>query len=303
MQKKIKKQNHSELTTEEIKTAILHSKLSGFCKLGVNFTGGEVLGNREDVFEILKYTQSLGIKYRLNINSWWGNQENFTIGGKYFKSGLHLADYIKSLGIEMFAFSCDTRHFNIANQRNLISTIKICEQLGINDQLIFTGVQHSQIKAILLTLQKICGTLRHIIPVSMQMVDIGGGANVSKRIFSCQSNKAYCNKKGFYRPTTLHVSPDGNVRTCMYALGLNNCGNLRETSMMDIAEKNKDSIFSNPVSFDNFEKEKLLPYQHYYRSTIHECTRLVILARTAEMTAKNPKMSLDDIHKRIAGEI
>ena len=118
LQKNIRKQSVTELSTDEIKTAILHSHRCGLCSLGINFTGGEVLGNRDDIFEILEFTQSLGIRYRLNTNSWWANKKNLSIGKQHFPFARNLVDYIKSLGIEMFAFSCDSRLHSLKNRKN-----------------------------------------------------------------------------------------------------------------------------------------------------------------------------------------
>lgn len=304
IQKNIKLQVKNELSTEELKTAILHSKECGLCSLGINFTGGEVLGNRHDIFEILEYTQSLGIKYRLNTNSWWATRSNFIIGNQHFNTAKDLAAYIKSLGIELFAFSCDIRHKSIENQKSLFASIKICEELQIKYQLIFTGLNLETIYDIIEVINNNCGKLNYLIPVSMQMVDIGGGTNVNNNTYIKQSNKSYCNKKGFLRPTTLHVSPDGNVRTCMYAVGLNNCGNLREMNMMEIInnfeKRINQNIFSDPEKFNKFEKENVIPYQHYYNSIIHECKRFSIIALTAEMIEKHPYMSLDEIHNKIS---
>lgn len=304
IQKNIRKEAVKELSTEEVKTAILDSYKSGLCSLGVNFTGGEVLGNRIDIFEILDYTRSLGIKYRLNTNSWWANKKNFNVGNQYYLSANQLVEDIKHLGIEMFAFSCDFRLFSRTNQQNLISSVKLCEENGVKYQLIFSGLGYDKINGIIFLLKKSCGNLRYMIPVSMEIVDMGGAASIDKATLCHQSNKAYCAKKGFYRPTALHISPDGNVRTCMYALGLSDCGNLRQMSMINIVQNFQHrancDLFSDPIKFQKAENEMLLPYQHYYNYTIHECTRFAIIARAAEMKEKNPQMGLNEIHTLIA---
>jgi len=304
LQKNIKKQPIVELSTEEVKTAILHSHTSGLCSAGINFTGGEVLGNRDDIFEILEYTQSLGIMYRLNTNSWWANEEKFTIGQWCFSSARDFVDYLKSLGLCVFAFSCDSRLQFPKNQRNLVSSVKLSEEAKILYQLIFTGMDTDEIKMIISSLKESCGELKYMIPAVMEMVDIGGGAEIYKKTFCGQSNKSYCNKKGFYRPTTLHVSPDGKVRTCMYAIGLNDCGSLRQMTMLEIVKdfphRVNNDLFSDPMRYEKSEKEMLLPYLHHYHPIIHECTRYAILARTAEMTAKYPEMNLNEIHSIIA---
>jgi len=307
LQKNIRKQPIVELSTEEVKTAILHSFEIGLCSLYINFSGGEVLGNRDDIFEILEYTQSLGIKYRLNTNSWWANEKNINIGKRHFPSAWHLVDYIKSLGITLFAFSCDARLKSAKNLNNLISSIKLCEEVGITYQLIFTGVETNEMWDTIFSLNDTCGKLKHIIPVSMEMVDIGGGAELDDKIFSHQTNRSYCNKKGFYRPTSLYVSPDGKVRTCIYATGLGDCGDLREMTMFDIVKnypyRANHDLFSDQNKFEKAEKELFLPYLHHYRPIIHECTRFAIIARTVEMTTKFPKMNLNEIHTIIAQSI
>ena len=307
LQKNIKKQPVVELSTEEVKTAILHSHRSGLCSLGINFTGGEILGNRDDIFEILEFTHSLGINYRLNTNSWWANEKKINIGERNFSSAFHLVDYIKSLGIYMFAFSCDLRLYSSKNRENLISSVKLCEEAGIRYQLIFTGVETSEIWKMISSLNNACGKLKYMIPVAMEMVDIGGGSKIDNQIFCRQSNSSYCHKKGFYCPTTLHVAPDGKVRTCMYAVGLNDCGSLREMTMLDIVNnfqrRANGDLFSDPVKYEKAEKELFLPYQHHYHPIIHECTRFAIIARTAEMTTKYPKMNLNEIHSIIAQSI
>jgi MoaA/NifB/PqqE/SkfB family radical SAM enzyme len=307
LQKNIKKQDIVELSTEEVKTAILHSHISGLCSLGINFTGGEILGNRDDIFEILDFTRSLGIRYRLNTNSWWANENNLRIGKYHFSSARHLVDYIKSLEIEMFAFSCDLRLNSTINWRNLISSVKLCEEIGIYYQLIFTGLEYNAIRKIIFSLNETCGKLRYLIPAIMEMVDIGGGAAVNKKVFCHQSNKSYCNKKGFYRPNMLHISPDGKVRTCLYAIGLNDCGNLRQMSMIDIVKnfphRANNDLFSDPIKYEKAEKELFLPYRNHYQHIIHECTRFSVIARTAEMKTKYPQMKLNEIHTIIAKSI
>jgi len=306
-QKGIKKEPIVELSTEKVKTAILHSHQSGLCSIGINFTGGEVLGNRDDIFEILEYTNSLGITYRLNTNSWWANEKDFRIGERHFLSARHLVDYIKSLGVGIFAFSCDSRLKSPKNQSNLISSIKLCEEAGITYQLIFTGMEKKEVESLIASLNDVCGKLKYMIPAVMEMVDIGGGAEIDNKIFCKQSNKSYCNKKGFYRPTILHVSPNGNVRTCMYAIGLNDCGNLQEMTMFDIVKnfpnRANHDLFSNPKKFEKAKNELFLPYLHHYHHIIHECTQFAIIARTVEMSTKYPEMDLNEIHSIIAKSI
>jgi len=67
--KNVPKRQTSQLSTEHVNQAIFQGYISGVCTIGINFTGGEVLGNSDDLFDILAYTKNLGIPYRLNTNS------------------------------------------------------------------------------------------------------------------------------------------------------------------------------------------------------------------------------------------
>jgi hypothetical protein len=180
----------------------------------------------------------------------------------------------------------------------------LCEEAGVKYQLIFTGLEFDEIQKMIIFLTNACGKLKYMFPSVMEMVDIGGGAEIDKNLYSKQLNFAYCRKKGFYRPTTLHVSPDGKVRTCMYAVGLNDCGSLRQMTMLEIvnnfSNRHNSDLFSDPIKYENAEKELFLPYKHYYHSIIHECTRFAIIARTAEMKTKYPEMSMTEIHSIIS---
>ena len=306
-QKNIKKHPVRELSAEEVKAAILHLYDSDLNDFLINFTGGEVLGNRDDIFEIIEFTHSLGIQIRLNTNSWWADKTDFTVGKLHFASARHLVEHMKSLGVNVLAFSCDMRLNLPEKRKNLISSIKLCEAAGVTYQLVFTGVETGEMWNMIFSLSEECGKLEYMIPVRMEMVDIGAAAELDEKIYCWQSNKAPCNKKGFYRPTSLHISPDGKVRTCRYALGLSDCGSLQKMTMPDIINnyphRANHDLFSDPIKFEKAEKELLLPYLHHYHTVIHECTRFVIIARAAEMKTKFPEMDMNEIHSVIAQDI
>ena len=304
LQKNIKKHSVEELSTEEVKTAISHLYHSDLNDFLINFTGGEVLGNRDDIFEIIEFTHSLDIQIRLNTNSWWANKTDFTVGRRHFATARHLVEYMKSSGINVLAFSCDMRLNSPEKRKNLTSSITLCESAGVAYQLIFTGVETGEMWDMISSLSEECGKLEYMIPVRMEMVDIGAAAELDEKMYCRQSNKAPCSKKGFYRPTSLHISPDGKVSTCRYALGLSDCGNLREMTMLDIVNnyphRANHDLFSDPIKFENAEKELFLPYLHHYHPVIHECTRFAIIARAAEMKIKFTEMNMDEIHSVIA---
>jgi MoaA/NifB/PqqE/SkfB family radical SAM enzyme len=280
--------------------------LSGLCTTGINFTGGEVLGNRDDLFEILTYTQSLGVPYRLNTNSWWSRKDSIKICGESF-SPLELVRHLKSIGLKQFAFSYDDRMVSADMFNDLVESIKICEIANMEYQIIFTGVKPEKIPIILRDLQKpIEHYLYRMMPVSNEMVDIGGctSSNVE---YEWQSNKAPCADKGFYHPAFLHISPDGKVRTCMYAVGSANVGDISERSLADLINefpnRNFNDAFSNQQRKAKAFEELVMPFLSLYRPLVHECTRNAVLTRAIEMYSNHPERNPTDIHVGIARDL
>lgn len=306
LQKGIRGTHSRQLSTQEVKDAILRVYLSGLCTTGINFTGGEVLGNRNDLFEIMKYTQSLSIPFRLNTNSWWSLEKRLDICGQLF-SPLELVRYLKSIGLKQFAFSYDSRLVNPDLKNKLIESIKLCETARIGFQLIFTGVEPIKINGIVDALRRATGYyLYYLEPVWNEMVDIGGctGGNEA---YAWQSNKAPCRDKGFYHPVYLHISPGGKVRTCMYAVGSVNVGDITERPFADLINEFPNSEigchFTNPTKKQSVFAELVEPYLSMYRPIVHECTRNAVLARTIEVYSHNPDPNLGEIHACIAREL
>jgi MoaA/NifB/PqqE/SkfB family radical SAM enzyme len=298
-----------QLSTEQLKNIIFQSFISGLCATGLNFTGGEVLGNRNDFFEILDYVKSLNIPYRINTNSWWAKKKDFYICNTYFYDALALVKFLKDKGMKMFAFSFDVRFKNdFELTGDLIEGIKLCEQIGVYYQLVFTGLDHGSINEFIQYLiNKTGNNLRFIIPVQMQMVDIGGAVNLNSELFRWQSNKSECNGKGFYRPNILHIDPYGNIRTCLYAFGLSNVGNATSNSFADIIngfpQSSTNGLFSNnQLKKENFEK-LVKPYLFLYKPIIHECTMNIVLSKTMDKYDKDKTQDLLEIHKNIALEM
>jgi len=308
LQKNIRSKSKIELATEKVKEAILQAYLAGLCACGINFTGGEVLGNREDLFEILSFAQSLDIPFRLNTNSWWSRKKRLKIGSLTFRSALELVEHIKSLGLNQLALSYDVRLEDAHQTSNLVEAIKVCETARVFYQLIFTGINPAEINGHISKLQKKIGRkLIYLIPVSAEMVDIGGASDLNQTACDWQSNRCTCENKGFYHPFVLHVSPEGKVRTCMYALGLSNAGDLTQSSLADIINgfpevRNNETFACRDEYRDELEK-LVAPYFSLYRPLVHGCTRNVILARVLEMAGNNHVPNLLAIHRQIASEL
>jgi len=125
------------LSGEQVYETIKIAKVLGLLKAGVNFTGGEILGRRDDLFDILEAVHRLKIPFRLNTNSWWAGRKDLTIAGKTFKDGAELIRYIKSLGCVRIAFSFDKRyHGSIDSAPGLVESIRICENEGMPYEVI-----------------------------------------------------------------------------------------------------------------------------------------------------------------------
>lgn len=224
-----------------------------------------------------------------------------------FPSPLDLVQYLKSIGLGQFAFSYDERIVNSDLSNNLIESIKLCEIKRVGYQVIFTGVNPEKISGIVDNLRRAVGYyLYYLVPVWNEMVDIGGCTQGNKS-YDWQSNDAPCGDKGFYHPAYLHVSPDGKIRTCMYAIGSANVGNITEKRFSDLINEFPNNeinrCFSNPVKkqtiFDRFVK----PYLPKYRPIIHECTRNAVLVRTVEMRSLDIEPNKSDIYTQIGTEL
>ena len=265
--------------------------------------------NRDDFFEILEYTQSLHIPYRVNTNCWWAKEKNFYICDTFFAEAIDLIKFFQAKKMYMFAFSFDVRYNNnFALAGDLIEAIKLCEKVGVYYQIIFTGMDNKSIFNFIQYLVSVWGgSLRFIIPVQMQMVDIGRAVNLKNETFSWQSNRSECKRKGFYRPTILHVDPYGNVRTCLYAIGLCNVGNLALTSFADILNNFpktfENAIFSTDEKYNEVYNTLLKPYLYLYKPIIHECTKNIILSKTINKIHENLNLDLIEMHKSIAKEM
>lgn len=91
-----------------------------------------------------------------------------------FPTPVDLVGYIKSLGLNQFAFSYDDRVNDPNLMRNLVESINISEKARVFYQLIFTGISPEEINGHIVQLkQEIGHNLYYAIPVSAEMVDIG----------------------------------------------------------------------------------------------------------------------------------
>ncbi len=211
----------------------------GLVQVGLNLTGGEALGAVPELFELIAYARSLGVPTRLNTNSWWGVDEEIEICGRRFTSPEVLVETLRDCGLEMLAFSLDARvDASPALLERLVRTVTACEEVGFPYQLVCTaGPEEPASQRFRNLLERLPTAPRHMIPVPMSTVDLGAaaaaedGRRMSVEDFEQLAAGAPCGWLGFRRPSFLHVDPWGGVRTCLYAPGLENVGNVRERSL------------------------------------------------------------------------
>ena len=131
--------------------------------------------------------------------------------------------------------------------------------------------------------------LEHLSLVPMQMLDIGGAASAFTQARGARQDLATlalqsdCRGKGFYHPTLLHIDPSGGVRSCLYAPGLRNLGNLNESSLIGIINRFPDNSVS--LAFSKHEirrvsEEIFLP--EIWKTISHPCTASVVIARLVD---------------------
>lgn len=298
----------SELPANAIKEAIHHAYMSGICSRGINFTGGEPLGHRDDLLEIIDYTASLGIPFRLNTNSWWAEKRNLHIGGRTFDTPADLVRYLHRAGMAKMAFSYDIR-YQQDNHRlgDLLASIMVCEDNGVPYQLIFSSVTGAQLAATVASLRSLTGNILSNMEIMFsELIDVGGASDLDNS-FEHQANASPCEGKGFTRPQYLHISPDGKVRSCMFAFGACNVGDLSKESLSSMLNRFPYSggakTFTDTKEIILDEKRLIEPFLQHYKPFRHECTRNIVLSRTIEMTEKKPERELLDIHQEIAGDL
>ncbi len=145
--------------------------------------------------------------------------------------------------------------------------------------------------------------------VPMEMIDIGGasGQDGNPLRWSSVLELGYCvpcEGKGFFRPSILHISPDGGVRTCLYAPGGGWLGSVNRESLLDIVNRFPENLVTAAFTSgeaESFAETHIKPYAQVYRSVNHPCAALAVLARAIEATSE-PNAVPSVIHERIASD-
>jgi MoaA/NifB/PqqE/SkfB family radical SAM enzyme len=299
---------------DQVKKTIREARDMGLLRNGgVNLTGGEALLLGEDLFDLIRCAKSLSVPVRLNTNTSWGAD------GGNFTSPDEMVEHLKECGVSMFAFSFDERVESSGKAfEGLAGAVGACETAGVLYQIVFTGVDDRQTFLLMEWLAKDLGrTPRFLHPVSMEMVDIGGAAG-SQRSGAADAGppgelalRSDCMGRGFYRPDIIHVDPGGGVRTCLYAPGLSNLGNLNNRSLSEILENFPNDPVSKAFREGQLEEvaERIF-IPEAWKKFSHPCTASVALARLIEGAEGGVSegrsdncIDLDALNQRIAEDM
>jgi len=297
-----------ELSYEKIKHIIADAYFAGLLQNGINFTGGEALLAKVDIFDLIRYASSYGIPTRLFTNTFWGSKILFKVGNQRFATALALVKVLKKSGLSHLSLSFDSRiDKNKAGIKQLTSVIHACETIGLSYEL----KSSIEVKLLLDSFIQYLKTtlelkeLKFMTPITMDLVDMGGASDYGTKPVENLSIKdlisfSLCKSKGFYQPSMLTIAPDGSMRSCMYGLGMCNLGNIHTQSLFEIINYFVDDVTKAFAEKKTFELADLLfePYKDIYKPFSHSCSACVLLARLIQeyyKLAKNQSVSEADI--------
>ena len=288
LQQEIRHLPRTPLDTGQAKAAIRQVWLSGLCTTGINFTGGEALGHRDDLFELMSFTNGMGIPFRLNTNSWWAGERNIQAGDRVFSDDEELVRFLKILGLKQFAFSFDDRMADKAKTNRLMRCIALCEKIGVDYQMIFTGFEDTHVGRIVAELKKALRVnwLARLTVVRNELVDTGGAKLDEAGRQRWQTNLADCGGTGYYHPAYLHISPEGRVRTCMYAVGTANVGDLRLIPLPELVNNyprnETGQVFASRLRQQQLVQNLSERQAREFRLLKHQCAKNAFMAKILE---------------------
>lgn len=310
------------IPTDVARKTLQDAWFAGLASRGVNLTGGEVFSAKSNLLELVEAARSLGLDVRINTNGWWGNQAPVTIGGVEFSSARRVIDWLREREVALLALSFDDRYQERPEAWHpLVSIVRECERAGQDCQLVCTGVSQERLAQGWLRLVRDAGIVpRRLIPIPMDMIDIGGAAGKTDTSFRPAPiveaiRHSPCEGKGFFRPSFLHVAPDGGVRTCLYVPGGGWLGNVNRQSVLQIANRFSSNFVTSMFrsgDCESFAKHYFEPSaQRMYRPVWHPCGASAVFARFMEeysqfrmrQTCEPSDEELRRIHAGIAKEL
>lgn len=298
------------LDRPSLERAIQEARFAGLVETGVNFTGGEPLLGALDVFALLAYCQGLGVATRLNTNASWGAKDRFRAGGRAFTGPEDLVAALQAAGLSVLALSVDPRYQASPHAfAGLVGAVRACESQRLPYQLVCTRAPGDRRTQRLLDgLQAAARRpLRFAQPVPWPLVELGGAA-AAVTAGACAASRegvvrlvpgSDCGGRGFYRPLYLHVDPAGGVRSCAFAPGLRNLGNIREDGFFGIVNRFGTDSVSRSLRED-LEGVSALYRPTAWRAFSHPCTASAVLARLLEETRAG--LGIEEANALVAAE-
>jgi len=287
----------------------------------LNVTGGETFAAGSSLLEVLAIARSLALPVRANTNAWWGLQRAIRVGEETFADDQALVEHLRRLGLSRIALSLDGRYSQYPELlERLIRVATLCEQWELEYEFVATDADPQLLNTVQ---QRIAagtdGSLLYARLTAMQMVDIGSAPPSEVRPLATAglaalARRSDCGSTGFHRPAILHVSPDGGVRSCLYAPGGGWHGNLHRQSLRAIL----NAAARNPVlrlfergELEDFVAIHLDPWRHLYRQVEHGCGAAALIARLAERVAELQASGgsvvsadrMEQLHRRLAAEM
>jgi len=295
-----------------VSSLLKQAQLLDLLGYGLNLTGGEVVAPASPVLELLELARGLGIRTRMNTNAWWGQQRQIQVGQHGFADDAALVEALRQRGLGRLALSLDARYRQYPQLlERVIRVASLCDAAGLAHEFVATDAEPELMAMVQRRLPRALLT-------PMQVVDLGAARPPYQRRLRSSTVAALaqlsdCGTAGFSRPSLLHVTPDGGVRSCLYAPGGGWLGNLQQQSLIEIL----NAAAANPVAqlfasgeLDAFVADHLTPWQHLYRGIEHGCTAAALIARLAERLAKqlaqDPSLQpekLEQLHRRLAAEM
>lgn len=295
------------LSYDLIKRLIADAFFSGLIKDGINFTGGEALLAKVNIFKLISYASSLGIPTRLFTNAFWGNKILFKAGDEFFTTPLALVKALKKSGLTHLSLSFDSRiDKNIKGVKQLTAIVHSCETIGLKYEIISSTNSRKKMESFIDYLKVVLSMneFKYMTPISLDLVDMGGANNyyktdnVTKDIHKLIT-ESYCKCKGFFRPNMITIAPDGGVRSCMYGIGLSNLGNINNYSFYSIINNFNDIVTTEFRNKNISYYIDLLyePYKNLYSDFHHPCSACVLIARLIQEYHTKDHRTKDDILK------
>ena len=319
------------LTEAAVKRIITEAKEAGIIKRGFNFSGGESLLYRPDIFRLVNHVRSVGKYVRMNTSGIWGGQTNIPVGGRVFSTSQEVVKALRAEGLTLLAVSLDGLESTHDRRRGLtglfgraMQVIEDCQRESLPVRILSTGTKDTEKEELVRVVTAVGLGVNDVLKKEgsagttfcglgfVEQVDVGRAADmlpltppqISYDNALLAQPSLLCHGKGFARPKNLHIAPNGNVRTCNFALaGMANLGNAIDESLMTILQRFPsdhvsqtfaDHIYRGTEAMTQAAGRLFLP--EVYKGFAHPCTALAVIARLLQAeSAFGGKPSTNDL--------